>query len=69
MKPAPDLGARFAAAARRDGVPLTLDPSMVSEVAFGATLMAAVVRGAERLDAQWRAADDGDAAGRRVIAP
>ena len=52
---ADDLGARFAAAARRDGVPLTLDPSMVSEVAFGATLMAAVVRGAERLDAQWRA--------------
>lgn len=50
-----DLGARFVAAARRDGTTLRLDPSMVAEVAFGATLMTAVMHGAEGLDARWRA--------------
>lgn len=50
-----DLGERFAAAARNDGVEVRIDVGLVAEVAFGAALMAAVVRGHDGLDERWRA--------------
>ncbi|GAB10926.1 putative TetR family transcriptional regulator [Gordonia araii NBRC 100433] len=49
-----DLEERFTDAARRDGVDLTFDPSAIVETAFGATLLAVVLRGTDALDAQWR---------------
>ncbi len=49
-----DLGERFAAAAARDGVALTVDPAMLVEVAFGSALIAAILRGPDGLDAAWQ---------------
>lgn len=49
-----DLAERFAGAARRDGVELTLDPAVIAETAFGTTLMASVLRGGTGLNEQWR---------------
>ncbi|EGD55174.1 TetR/AcrR family transcriptional regulator [Gordonia neofelifaecis] len=51
-----DLGERFAEAAERDGVHLSVDVDLVVETTFGTALMAALLRGADGLDGRWRAA-------------
>ncbi len=50
-----DLAERLALAAEREGVVVDPDPRMLVEVAFGATLMAVMIRDVSALDDAWRA--------------
>ncbi|WP_341256977.1 helix-turn-helix domain-containing protein [Gordonia malaquae] len=49
-----DLTERLTLAAARDEVTIEPDPSLLIEAAFGATLMAVMLRGVKALDDQWR---------------